>query len=282
MFHMLQAEPLLLVIDGASWLNIPTLWLLGVVLVLLVIALAIGQTLTRQPESSIDHALLQRFNLRVRAWWMMFAILIAGFLLRYVWTVALFGAVSFWALREFVTMTPTRRGDHRTLFWVFFVFTPLQYLLVGIGRAFVNPQGAMTGWLADFFLLRGVDFYGLYSIMIPVYGSLFIPASIAISGDHKRFLERSAKIQAGLLICVYSLSYAPPCSSWTYKPTRTLRPRRTWRRVPNRASRQTKAPLPSPRPRNARGTKAAARACCSISSSSCSSAISFNTPGASS
>ena len=209
MFHMLQAGPLLLVIDGASWLNIPTLWLLGVVLVLLAIALAIGQTLIRQPESSIDHALLQRFNLRIRAWWMMFAILIAGFLLRYAWTVALFGAVSFWALREFVTMTPTRRGDHRTLFWVFFVFTPLQYLLVGVGRAFVNPQGAVTGWLADFFLLRGVDFYGLYSIMIPVYGSLFIPASIAISGDHKRFLERSAKIQAGLLICVYSLSYAP-------------------------------------------------------------------------
>jgi phosphatidate cytidylyltransferase len=53
------------------------------------------------------------------------------------------------------------------------------------------------------------SFYGLYSIMIPVYASLFIPARIALSGDHKRFLERSAKIQAGLLICVYSLSYAP-------------------------------------------------------------------------
>jgi len=209
MFHMLQAEPLLMVIDGASWLNKPTLWLLGVVLVLLVIALAIGQTLKRQPESSIDHALLQRFNLRVRAWWMMFAILIAGFLLGYAWTVILFGAVSFWALREFVTMTPTRRGDHRALFWVFFVFTPLQYLLVGAGRAFADPQGPVTGWLADFLLLRGVDFYGLYSIMIPVYASLYIPARIAVSGDHKRFLERSAKIQAGLLICVYSLSYAP-------------------------------------------------------------------------
>ena len=32
---------------------------------------------------------------------------------------------------------------------------------------------------------------------------------IAISGDEKRFLERTAKIQVGLLICVYSLSYAP-------------------------------------------------------------------------
>jgi phosphatidate cytidylyltransferase len=57
--------------------------------------------------------------------------------------------------------------------------------------------------------LEGVDLYGLYSIMIPVYASLYIPARIALSGDARRFLERSAKIQFSLLICVYSLSYAP-------------------------------------------------------------------------
>src|SRR5438132_7875897 len=45
--------------------------------------------------------------------------------------------------------------------------------------------------------------------MIPVYASLLVPARIAISGDPKRFLERVAKIQAGLLICVYCLSHAP-------------------------------------------------------------------------
>jgi phosphatidate cytidylyltransferase len=32
---------------------------------------------------------------------------------------------------------------------------------------------------------------------------------VAMSGDYKRFLERTAKIQAGLLICVYCLSFAP-------------------------------------------------------------------------
>jgi phosphatidate cytidylyltransferase len=70
---------------------------------------------------------------------------------------------------------------------VFFVFTPLQYLLIGLGS----------------------EYYDFYSIMIPVYASLFIPARAAIAGDYKRFLERCAKIQFGLLICVYSLSYAP-------------------------------------------------------------------------
>ena len=97
----------------------------------------------------------------------------------------MFGLISFWALREFITLTPTRPGDHRTLFWVFFLFTPLQFVLVGTG------------------------YYGLYSIVIPVYAFLFIPARIALAGDYKRFLERTAKIQAGLLICVYCLSYAP-------------------------------------------------------------------------
>ena len=161
--------------------------LLVSVLALLLVAYFVGRALRRQPESTANPAVVRTFNLRVRAWWMMCAILIAGFLLGYIATVVLFGLVSFWALREFITMTATRRGDHRTLFWTFFLFTPLQYVLVGVGR----------------------EFYGFYTIMIPVYASLFIPARIAISGDPKRFLERVAKIQAGLLICVYALSHAP-------------------------------------------------------------------------
>ena len=54
-------------------------------------------------------------------------------------TVVLFGLISFWALREFITLTPTRLGDHRALFWVFFLFTPLQYVLVGMGVRVLRP-----------------------------------------------------------------------------------------------------------------------------------------------
>ena len=66
-----------------------------------------------------------------------------------------------------------------------FVFPPLQFALVYAGA------------------------YDLYNIFIPVYAFLFVPAAIALAGDPKRFLERTAKIQWGLLICVYCLSYAP-------------------------------------------------------------------------
>lgn len=180
-------------------INYRTYWLLGVVLGFLVVAYVTGVLLKRNPENSLNPALVQRFNHRVRVWWLMCAILIMGFLLGHTVTVVLFGFVSFWALREYITMTPTRRGDHRTLFWVFFALTPAQFVLVGL-----RP--------ASYELLTGIphrDFYGLYSILIPVYAFLFIPARIAFSGDEKRFLERSAKIQAGLFICVYAFSYAP-------------------------------------------------------------------------
>ena len=155
------------------------------VLVLLGAATGIVQMLKRRADSGIDSAVLETFRLRVRAWWALFTILAAAFIIGRPATVILFGLISFWALREFITLTPTRPGDHRTLFWVFFVFTPVQFILVGLGM------------------------YELYSILIPVYAFLFIPVRIAMSGDHKRFLERSAKTMTGLLICVYCLSYAP-------------------------------------------------------------------------
>ena len=166
-------------------LDARTYILLATVVTVLLVLNVIGWLLRRQPESTASPAVVRTFNNRVRAWLLMYSILIAGLILGYVATVVLFGLISFWALREFITMTPTRRGDHRTLFLTFFIFAPLQYILVGWGD------------------------YSLYSIMIPVYASLLIPTGIAISGDPKRFLERVAKIQAALLICVYCLSHAP-------------------------------------------------------------------------
>lgn len=164
-----------------------TLILVLGVLVLLGAATAMVHVLRSRPESGINPAMLETFRLRVRAWWLLLSMVAATFLVHKAATVVVFGLISFWALREFITLTPTRPGDHRTLFWVFFLCTPAQFVLVGMG----------------------IEWYGLFSILIPVYAFLFIPARIALAGDYKRFLERTAKIQAGLLICVYCFSYAP-------------------------------------------------------------------------
>ena len=169
-------------------MHLETVLLVGGVLLLLCGATAIVQFLKRQPEGGTDSALVRLFDQRIRVWWLMWSILAAAFLFSGVAKpviVFLFFLLSFWALREFITLTPTRLGDHRALFWVFFCFTPLQFILVGMGS------------------------YGLYSVLIPVYAFLFIPARVAMAGDYKRFQDRTATIQAGLMICVYCFSYTP-------------------------------------------------------------------------
>lgn len=191
-----------------NWYQWRTYVMFAIVLAGLLIATIVGIVLSRSSNSRIEPAMLRRFNQKLRVWWLMVSIFAVGFLLGRIGVVLLFGGLSFWALREFITMTPTRRGDHRSLFWVFFVFTPLQYLMVGLGS---RPP--------EFFGGSNVDYYDYYSIMIPVYASLFIPARAALAGDYKRFLERSAKIQLGLLICVYALSYAPAILDLELRPT---------------------------------------------------------------
>jgi phosphatidate cytidylyltransferase len=96
-----------------------------------------------------------------------------------------FGVFSFLVLREFITLAHTRRSDHRSLILAFFIVLPMQYLLVG----------ART--------------FDLFSVFIPVYVFLAIPVISALAGDPERFLERNAKIQWGIMVCVYGLSHAP-------------------------------------------------------------------------
>ncbi len=157
---------------------------LGTVLALLALATFVGQWLRRQSSLQLDDRSVSTFNSRVQAWWASSVLIGIAFFFPTL-AVVLFGLLSFWALREFITFTNTRSGDHRALFWVFCFFTPMQFVLV----AHEN--------------------YAFYSILIPVYAFLFIAARVAISGDFTHFLERVAKIQFGLLICVYCLSFAP-------------------------------------------------------------------------
>jgi phosphatidate cytidylyltransferase len=139
----------------------------------------------RNTEPSLAaHARRARFQRELRALW-------AGalvFWLAWAWgplgSTLLFGVLSFLALREFITLTHTRRGDHRSLLLAFFAVLPLQYVLAG-SRAF-----------------------DLFTVFIPVYVFIALPVASALAGDPGRFLERNAKIQWGIMVCVYGLSHA--------------------------------------------------------------------------
>lgn len=164
--------------------DVKLLWLFGDVVVLLYIATLIGRWMKRRRKSEASRAAIDNVNARIRAWWKMCAIFVGAILLGHVGALVLFGIISFLALREYMTLVPTRRGDHRTLFWSFFVIMPLQYCLIGF------------------------QWYGFFALMIPVMAVVFVPTSIAIAGDTASFLERSAKIQFGIMVCAYCLSYA--------------------------------------------------------------------------
>ncbi|MEN9404789.1 MAG: hypothetical protein RL091_3492 [Verrucomicrobiota bacterium] len=159
------------------------IWLVGGIVALLALSSTITFFLKRRAGS--PNKVIANLDARVKAWWVMVAVFGVALATGGLGSVILFGFMSFFALREFITITPTRAGDHRTLFWAFFIITPLQYYLVAM------------------------DWYGLFSILIPVYAFIFVPTRSALAGDSEHFLERTAKIQWALMICVYCVSHVP-------------------------------------------------------------------------
>lgn len=155
------------------------------VLGLLTVGTIAGIALSRTARSPSARATAANINARVRAWWVMFLVFGLAVMVGPIGAVVLFASISFLALREFVTLAPTRLADHRTLFWSFFLVTPLQYALIA------------TQW------------YGLFSILIPVYAFIFVAVSNVLAGQTERFLESTATIHWGLMVCVYCVGYAP-------------------------------------------------------------------------
>jgi phosphatidate cytidylyltransferase len=151
----------------------------------LVFASLVGFLLKWRTGFDKSNATIDNLNARVKSWWLMIAVIGAA-----VWTggagvIALFAFASFLALREFITIAPTRRGDHKALLLSFAVVLPLQYFFVSI------------------------EWYGMYTIFIPVYAFLFLPIVAALSSDTSNFLERAAVTQWGLMISVYCISLVP-------------------------------------------------------------------------
>jgi phosphatidate cytidylyltransferase len=152
---------------------------------LLSLVTLIAFTRTLRERSDAQLALHERFRRDLRAVWVGAVLFWIAWIAGTAVSTVLFAIVSFLALREFVTLTHTRRGDHRTLLLAFFIVLPLQYLIVA-GREF-----------------------NLFTVFIPVYVFLAIPVVSALGNDPQRFLERTAKIQWGIMVCVYGMSHAP-------------------------------------------------------------------------
>ncbi|KGQ18238.1 Phosphatidate cytidylyltransferase [Lysobacter dokdonensis DS-58] len=161
-----------------------TVLLFGGIFAVLILATAIAEALrwrTRgRPNTVVDNLVA-----RIRAWWVMAAVMAAAFWLGRTGMIVLFALVSLFALREFITLTPTRRNDYWALAVAFYLVLPGQYWLV------------YTDW------------YGMYTLLIPVYAFLLLPILSTHGGDTTAFLERTSKVQWGLMICVFCISHVP-------------------------------------------------------------------------
>ncbi|CAM3199242.1 phosphatidate cytidylyltransferase [Cupriavidus taiwanensis] len=161
-------------------------WLLfGGLFGVLLLASTVTALLRWRVAGGGQHAVIDNLGQRVSAWWWMIGIMGVAFALGRTAVIVLFYLLSFFALREFVTIITTRRGDHRAIVAAFFVFLPLQYVLVYIG------------W------------YGMFSILIPVYAFLVLPILAALSSETTRFLERCAGVQWAVMVCVFCISHVP-------------------------------------------------------------------------
>ncbi|MGX1740048.1 phosphatidate cytidylyltransferase [Bosea sp. NPDC055353] len=155
------------------------------ILGVLVVASTIGFVLQRKLSPDGSNAVVENLNDRIRAWWIMVVLMGLALIGGKTGVTLLFGFCSFAALREFITLTDTRRADHWALAAAFFVVLPVQYYLI---------------W---------IEWYGLYSIFIPVYAFLLMPIIAAARGDTDHFLVRIAEVQWALMICVFATSHVP-------------------------------------------------------------------------
>jgi phosphatidate cytidylyltransferase len=157
----------------------------GVLVVVSVVAFLLTFREKAGAHDDASHAELKNFRKLLGTSWFMVAVFWMAWAAGNTMATVLFAVIAFFALREFITLSPTRRGDHRSLVLAFFVVLPIQFWLVGTQR------------------------FDLFTVFIPVYVFLAIPVISALAGDTERFLERNAKLQWGIMVCIYGMSHVP-------------------------------------------------------------------------
>jgi phosphatidate cytidylyltransferase len=164
---------------AGTWSGLsPVLRMAGIVLGLLVTATVLVWLLRRRgPCPGLDE-----LAARVRSWWVMVAVFFAAIAVDRRASLVFFGLLSFWALKEYVTLLPTRRADHKALLWSFLAI-PVQYYWVGI------------------------RWYGMFIVFIPVYMFLLLPLQLMLIGLTAGFVASAAQIQWGLMAFVFGLSH---------------------------------------------------------------------------
>ncbi len=154
----------------------PLLVAIGGIYAALALATAVVAILARRPDRAPE------LVARTRTWWWIVIPVSLALLAGPVATAILFALISFIALREFLSIIPVRQVD-RAAILIAYLAIPLQYWFV-----------------TD-------DWYGMFTIFIPVYVTVAIACRLVLAGETRGFIRSAGTLQWGLFLTVYNLSH---------------------------------------------------------------------------
>ena len=152
--------------------------LTGIYAVLVAASVAVWVIRRANPETDRSELVL-----RVKSWWVMVIIFTIAMVLSRTISIVFMGLVSFLALKEYLSLIPTRRADRRVLLWIYLA-VPIQYY-----------------WIAH-------EWYGMFIIFVPIYMFLLIPMLMVLIGETQGYLRAAGTLHWGLMTTVFSLGHA--------------------------------------------------------------------------
>ena len=159
------------------WIPPSVLWTFGAIVALLVVASLIVAFMRRGDAGK--HVELAA---RVNSWWVLVGVFAVALLFRRGIAIGFFAVLSFLALKEYLSLIPTRRADRSVLFWAY-LCVPIQYW-----------------WVWN-------QWYHMFLIFIPVWAFLFIAMRMVLRGETRDFLRAAGTIHWGLMTMVFGLSH---------------------------------------------------------------------------
>jgi phosphatidate cytidylyltransferase len=119
---------------------------------------------------------------RTNSWWWLIGAFTLAILLNRTVSIVFLGFISFLALKEYLSLIPTRRIDRFVLF-IAYLTIPLQYY-----------------WAAS-------DWYGMFIVFIPVWMFLVFAALMTLKGETQGYLRAVGTLSWGVMLTVFSLSH---------------------------------------------------------------------------
>ncbi len=151
--------------------------LAGIVALLVLATLGVVAINRLAPANGLDE-----LAPRLRSWWVMVATFSVAVAFSRMLSLVFLAAISFLALREYLSLVPTRRVDRPLLLWAYLAI-PLQYAWIALGR------------------------YDLVFVSVPLYVLVVFSVGMIVAGETRGFVRAAGTLSWGVLITVFALGH---------------------------------------------------------------------------